>query len=224
MDFHPDDLAAFNRITGHSRIPDAVKEAYADWKLAYDRNKGQGPLGMFMVPLLMSLGIKPVPTTASPGGKVDWTTVPVGTRVVAMTETGPKFGEFMGMRDYSLLSIKVDGDPMRRMYPPVIVSIMGEANVPLPAPPATPEAVDEHEDDLPAYKSEMDAPELKEPPKMASKEWFGLPTGTPLLIQTEDDLQAAKLVKVGPGDGELTVWVDGADDPLTVLETAVVGA
>jgi hypothetical protein len=29
---------------------------------------------------------------------------------------------------------------------------------------------------------------------------------------------------VGPGDGELTVWVDGADAPSTILEAAVVGA
>jgi hypothetical protein len=234
MDFHPDDLAAFNRITGHSRVTDEVKETYALWKLAHDRNKGQGPLGMMMIPMLMSLGIHPPAEPARVGGKVDWTTVSVGHRVGVTTETGMKFGSFMGMRDYCLVAVKVDGDPMIRTYPPVKVALFAgthayDPTTPVPVPeerrdPRPPVAEVEEDHDLPTYRPEMDVPKEKDPPKLENKEWYALGAGTPLLVQTDDDLQPAKLVKVGPGDGELTVWVDGADAPSTILEAAVVGA
>lgn len=230
---HPEDLDAFGRIAGHRTLTPEFEAEYGLWLKMYHRNKGQGGLGHMMIPLMRSMDIGPKAEAERTEGRIDWSKVQPMTRVLVQTDTGPRYGCYVGLRDYGVLAIRYDGDPMIRQAPPINVTLL--ADEPAPLPPESP--VDEpqrfvegdpsavvSEEEIADYDPAEDTvseADLPEPPKFEDKEWYTRSPGSRVVVQNGDDTAEGQLVTIGPGDGQITVWLDEEDEQRTFAEVDV---
>lgn len=238
---HPEDLDIFGRITGHRTLTPEFEEEYGLWLKMHHRNKGQGGIGSLMIPLMRSLDIGPKAEPKFTEERINWAAVQPMTRILAHTDTGPKMGRYVGLREYGILAVLYDGDPMVRNIEPTKVKLVTDEE-PGTAVPVVEEKEQEDEapriieeapptplteiDELPEFNTAHDPDPTGEvePPKLDSAEWYRRAIGSPVLVQLKDDTAEGALVKIGPGDNELTVWLDGADEPEVFSETDVLAA
>lgn len=233
---HPDDLDVFGRITGHRTLTPEFEEEYAIWLKMHHRNKRQGGLGDLMIPLLRSLGIMPKSEEIA-RQKIDWAKVDLGRRVIVNTDTGPREGSYAGLRDFGILAIRYDNDPMLRHANPHQVVFVEDGIQALPVAPPVKERIVEPQtaptiadepEEIEAYRPDRDDPDpmagTKDAPKLENKEWYKRATGSTVYVQAGVDTAEGQLVSVGPEDGKLTVWLEGADEQQVFDEADVYAA
>lgn len=87
-----------------------------------------------------------------------------------------------------------------------------------------PSVVEEVDEEIPAYVPDRDDPnlsDLKEPPKMANKEWYQCHAGREVVADIGGETIRGSFVRVGPGEHEITLWTDTTDSQLVVHEDDV---
>jgi hypothetical protein len=216
---HPNDLDAFTRITKHGALTPEFEQTYMLWHAAQQRNNISGPLGPLMVPLLASLGMLPAPEIPKIEKVRDWTDIKLGSRVMVNDDPAPAPGTYLGLGSFGILHIRLDGNPMIREFPPHQVTLLPEefAVEYIPEHPGVPDAQyapDEHDgefhndEEFPTYHNGMDEP-AKEPPKV-DKKWLDMESGSPVKVKNGHKKQKpAEFVRIGPEDGQITVYLDG---------------
>lgn len=233
---HPDDLDAFGRITGDRTLTPEFEAEYGIWLKMHHRNNGQRGLGSLMIPLMRHMGIGPKADPLRTEDRINWAAIQPMTRVLAQTDTGPKMGHYVGLREYGILAVLYDGDPVVRQIEPFKLSLVApdaEVDVVTP-PPAEPERhfpeagppsplteVDEIPDFIPEVHDPPKPDGTAEPPKLENKEFYKTPTGSTVYVQNGPDTAEGKLVQIGPGDGEVTVWLEDGDEPQVFSEMDV---
>lgn len=234
---HPDDLKALKVLTRHCGLPEGFEREYAQWLRMYHTAKGQGALGALMVPLLRSLGVT-LPDVQRTEDRVDWRKIKAGTRVQIRTDARELTGTFSNVSAYEQLGVFVDGDPYKRVFARSLVTLLPtpepefvyeepelarqpEPLEEVPYSNETPELPD-HQAVQAEAEQNADSPETAPaPPKMRSDHWMNVNRGARVLVEHDNDIADAAFVSLGPGDGEVTLWVDGAEDATVVKEEAV---
>lgn len=210
-----DDLYAI--AIPESEITPEIEREYKLRQQMYHSRGGQGMLPVDMViDLLRFCGYEP-PFVRPKPKPTDWRNVPLGAAVIVDNGHVKVLGEFVGIIEMGTLAVRIAGRVNLPDFPAHQVSLAPEV---LPPDVFTEDAENDQPAgeliDDPAEQVEADedddAPveydEKRTGPHNAEK-WLIVEAGTPVWVNG----QSGKFIMEGPSDGQLTVMLDGDDQP-----------
>lgn len=107
---HPLDQEILSKMLGQAVLPDSVVSEYVEWQALFHRGQS-GPLGaLTLVAMLRQLGIQ-APKKKVVRKPVDWSKVPLGTKIVVEGEEDRLVGTYTGMVAGGTIGVQFEGDP-----------------------------------------------------------------------------------------------------------------
>jgi hypothetical protein len=196
--FHERDRQTIESITRKKlgELPGTFEKEYNKWITAKRRAIGNGDLGpVLCVALCGHAGVLVGSDAVQAKPPIDWSVIEQGTAVqVADVEGKIIFGAYRGKIGPGRLAIELVGDEYVREYAQVKVLLRGDA-------------IEE-----PTVVEEEPVSEVKDV-EIKGIDWSLTPTGTPVLVDSEEgDVMLGKFSSVGE-DGNIFVAVSGELEP-----------
>lgn len=182
-------------------IPPETEAEYVR-RLRIKHTTRTGPLGDdALIDMLRSLGYEITKPEAAVEVRIDWHLVPEGTEIEAKDEKGWRIGAFGGVVDDGLLVVLFPGDDYSYEFPRHNVRL---ADVP--------EVQGDAEDPVvPSLSSALDdrSPDIFESKAVVDPIFASLEAGHRCFVELDGDIVDGEFVEIGPGDHELSIYVDG---------------
>lgn len=222
----PQDLQAFEAITGHNRVPDGFEETYVNWLRMQHRMKWEGPLNLLMIPLCDKFGLTPPEDSILPGGAINWRAVQKGQRIaVHMDGGGIARGEFIAVGAANLVEVKLDGKDWHLEFKPHQVVLDNTLPTDIKVEESVRRQMEERiladndmaplggddENFLPRFDPLAHAPQERSRPAMSDPKWYDAKPGDRLLVQQDGEEVDAEFVRLHGADVIVARLRDGDD-------------